>query len=229
VPLLNAANNFTAAQTITGTASIHQTLTGGAAQNGLEYDAIGGHAQMYTASAGSGTGIGSGSGWMVYDITNTRWPFYYDDVADTVTITMPLTVTGATTAGAGSTDYSTASSAYVAHCLADGTGGGVCGGGVTPITGTVTLTPVTNTTSVSCASTTCTNVRGVLTIVQSGTNGEVNVSWPTTTTAQICSVASNDGSQLNGYYTDVATAIGVNIFFYTAGIGTIHPMYSCQK
>jgi hypothetical protein len=116
-----------------------------------------------------------------------------------------------------------------AICLADGTGGGVCGGGVTPITGTVTLTPVTNTTSVSCASTTCTNVRGVLTIVQSGTNGEVNVSWPTTTTAQICSVASNDGSQLNGYYTDVATAIGVNIFFYTAGIGTIHPMYSCQK
>jgi hypothetical protein len=139
-----------------------------------------------------------------------------------------VTSTGVSSAGAGSTDLN-GSGVPEAHCLADGTGGGVCGGGVTPITGTVTLTPVTNTTSVSCASTTCTNVRGVLTIVQSGTNGEVNVSWPTTTTAQICSVASNDGSQLNGYYTDVATAIGVNIFFYTAGIGTIHPMYSCQK
>jgi hypothetical protein len=35
---------------------------------------------------------------------------------------------GVSSAGAGSTDYSTASSAQVAHCLADGTGGGSCGG-----------------------------------------------------------------------------------------------------
>jgi len=41
--------------------------------------------------------------------------------------------TGVSSAGAGSTDYSTASSAQVAHCLADGTGGGACGGSI-PLT-----------------------------------------------------------------------------------------------
>jgi len=38
--------------------------------------------------------------------------------------------TGVSSAGAGSTDYSTASSAQVAHCLADGTGCPVAGGSV---------------------------------------------------------------------------------------------------
>jgi hypothetical protein len=42
--------------------------------------------------------------------------------------------TGVSSAGAGSTDYSTASSAQVAHCLADGTGGGVCPASATQTT-----------------------------------------------------------------------------------------------
>jgi hypothetical protein len=54
-----------------------------------------------------------------------------------------VTSTGVSSAGAGSTDYSTASSAQVAHCLADGTGGGVC----TPSGGTAKQILLSNGTS----------------------------------------------------------------------------------
>lgn len=102
----------------------------------------------------------------------------------------------------------------------------------TAVAGTaVSATPGTNVTSVTCASAACTNLRGTYTIVGgTATTGTIaSLSWTATPTAYVCTATMNGGASAFGIGNSVATTTGMNI---TAGVSVIGATfsvnYSCQ-
>lgn len=71
----------------------------------------------------------------------------------------------------------------------------------------------TGVTSVTCATATCTNLRGTYTVVGGtfATGSSVTLAWPTTTTAYACEVTQNGGEKWLGLGHGVASATGMTI------------------
>lgn len=92
-------------------------------------------------------------------------------------------------------------------------------------------TPGTGVTSVTCATATCTTLRGTYTIVGgTATTGTIaTLVWPATPTAYVCTATMNGGTGFLGIGNSVATTTGMNI---TAGVTvlglTLTVNYSCQ-
>lgn len=92
----------------------------------------------------------------------------------------------------------------------------------------------TGITSVTCATATCTNLRGTYTVVGgTATTGTIiTLVWPTTTTAYVCSTSQNDTGVATAYLGlghSVATATGMTISAGISVIGTTFSVdYSCQ-
>lgn len=89
-------------------------------------------------------------------------------------------------------------------------------------------------TSVTCATASCTNLRGTYTVVGgTATTGTIiTLVWPTTTTAYACSATQNDTGVATAYLGlghSVATATGMTISAGISVIGTTFNVdYSCQ-
>lgn len=102
--------------------------------------------------------------------------------------------------------------------------------GRTGISNTASAAVGTGVTSVTCATATCTNLRGSYTIVGgTATTGTIaTLSWATTTTAYVCQVMQNGGASFYGIGHGVATATGMTI---TAGVtvasATVTVDYEC--
>ena len=100
-----------------------------------------------------------------------------------------------------------------------------------PIT---TATTGTGVTSATCATATCTNLRGTYTIVGgTGTTGTIlTLVWPTTGAAYVCTVMQNDTGQSTGFLGlghTVATATGMVINAGITVVGTTFNVdYSCK-
>lgn len=111
------------------------------------------------------------------------------------------------------------------------------GGGsnlILPISAAITsATAGTNITSVTCATGSCTNLRGTYTVVGgTATTGTIaTLVWPTTTTAYVCIVTQNDTGVATAYLGlghTVATATGMVISAGITVIGTTFNVdYSC--
>ena len=95
-------------------------------------------------------------------------------------------------------------------------------------------TPGAGITSVTCATASCTNLRGSYTVVGgAATTGTIiTLVWPTTTTAYVCSVTQNDTGVATAYLGlghSVATATGMTISAGISVIGTTFVVdYQCQ-
>lgn len=96
--------------------------------------------------------------------------------------------------------------------------------------GTATPTIGTNVTSCVCATATCTNLRGSLTIVGgTATTGTIcSLAWTATPTTYVCTATMNGGATVFGIGNSVATTTGMNI---TAGVSvataTLTVNYGC--
>jgi len=92
----------------------------------------------------------------------------------------------------------------------------------------------TGVTSVTCATATCTNLRGSYTVVAgTATTGTIfTLVWPTTTTPYVCTVNQNDNGVATAYLGlghSVATATGMTVSAGISAIGTTFNVdYSCQ-
>lgn len=94
-----------------------------------------------------------------------------------------------------------------------------------------TPTAGTNVTSCSCATATCTNLRGSLTIVGgTATTGTIcSPAWPSTTIAYVCTATMNGGATSFGIGNSVATATGMNITSaVSVAAATLTVNYECQ-
>jgi hypothetical protein len=104
-----------------------------------------------------------------------------------------------------------------------------------PVSNAITsATPGTGITSVTCATASCTNLRGSYTVVGgTATTGTIiTLVWPTTTTAYVCSATQNDTGVATAYLGlghSVATATGMTISAGISVIGTTFNVdYTCQ-
>lgn len=152
-------------------------------------------------------------------------------------------------AGVVSFDTTTAGNALGTAKAATGTFGTavtVAGNNVCQSTGTnCPYAPVSNAitsttplgsgiTSVTCATASCTNLRGTYTVVGgTATTGTIfTLTWPTTGTAYVCSATQNDTGVATAYLGlghSVATATGMTISAGISVIGTTFNVdYSCQ-
>lgn len=101
----------------------------------------------------------------------------------------------------------------------------------TTFTSSVTATPGTNVTSVTCASAACNNLRGTYTIVGgTATTGTIaTLAWTATPTAYVCTATMNGGATSFGIGNSVATTTGMNI---TAAVSVVSATftvnYACQ-
>lgn len=92
----------------------------------------------------------------------------------------------------------------------------------------------TGITSVTCATATCTNLRGTYTVVGgTATTGTIiTLVWQTTTTAYVCQTSQNDTGVATAYLGlghSVATATGMTVSAGISVIGTTFAVdYSCQ-
>lgn len=97
--------------------------------------------------------------------------------------------------------------------------------------GTVTNTPATGVTSVTCQTTTCNVNGGTYTVVGgTATTGTfVTLAWPTTTTAWRCTTNMNGGGTFLGLGHSVATATGMTVSSAITILSTTFTFdYSCQ-
>jgi hypothetical protein len=100
-----------------------------------------------------------------------------------------------------------------------------------PVGTTATATPGTGITSVTCATATCTNLRGTYTVVGgTATTGTIfSLAWTATPTAYVCTATMNGGVGFLGIGNSVATTTGMNV---TAGVTvlgvTFSVNYSCE-
>lgn len=96
---------------------------------------------------------------------------------------------------------------------------------------TAAATPGTGVTSVTCATATCTNLRGSYTVVGgTATTGTIfSLAWTATPSAYVCTATMNGGVGFLGIGNSVATTTGMNV---TAGVTvlgvTFNVNYSCQ-
>lgn len=110
-------------------------------------------------------------------------------------------------------------------------GGTKTGPLATASSSTATITPGANVTSVACASSTCTNLRGTLTVAGgTATTGTIaTLSWPATTTAYACQASQNGGATWYGIGNSLATTTSFNITADASVSGaTVTVSYACQ-
>ena len=109
-------------------------------------------------------------------------------------------------------------------------------GGTIPVltAGSVSFTPGTGVSSASCATATCTNVRGEISLsVGTFTGGTlVTMSWPATPSAYVCTATQNGSGTGSDYIigNSVATNTGMTVTSAAAGISSAVVLinYSCQ-
>lgn len=188
------------------------------------YTGTGGTSQVLSVTTGSGpgadiTGVGAGApgttGWptnyagFIGPASGTpAYVFQHNVAAPTVTSYITVGVPVGSAPGVSAVTYT-----------------------AVPVSSSVTVTPGSGVTSVTCATAACTSLRGTYTIVGGTfTTGTVAaLAWTATPAAYVCTATMNGGTGFLGVGNSVATTTGMNITVgVTVATLTFSVNYSCQ-